>query len=127
MIFQELLDQMDEVDFICDVYAKGDALLQTVSDPFKFKLENQLAKFEKDWAEFCGALISCSNSLQEEMNSDDKSGRRGETCKALKVYEEKLGDFQCKLDAIVSVSSSLQDLSMKMNDVQVCCKLNICY
>ncbi|XP_046859811.1 spectrin alpha chain, non-erythrocytic 1-like [Xenia sp. Carnegie-2017] len=55
------------------------------------------------------------------MSSDDMSSRRGETCKALKVYEEKLGDFQCKLDAIVSVSGSLQDLSMKMNDVQAIC------
>ena len=108
------------MDLISEVYAKGETLLQTVSDPIKSRLENQLAEFENNWAEFCAAVTDCSNKVKEEVQKQNKSiefeqfkGGLGEITRKLKHFERLLNDGE------TPEFNNLGDVSEKLIEIQV--------
>jgi hypothetical protein len=110
---------MDQVDLIDDVYTKGETLLNTVSDPVKTKLENQLAEFENDWAEFCGSVTECSNKIKEELKRQQTLNDWKEFNENSEAITTKLKHFESLLSEEVPVVNSLDDVSEMLLKIQV--------
>jgi hypothetical protein len=110
---------MDQVDLISEVYTKGETLLQTVSDPIKTKLENQLAEFENDWAEFCGSVTECSNKIKEEVKRKQKSDDWKGFNENHEEITRKLKHFESLLSREVPEMNNLKDVSEMLLEIQV--------
>lgn len=119
-ILQALLDEMDRVDLISEVYSKGETLLQTVADPVKSKLENKLAEFENDWAEFCGSVTDCSNKIKNELKRQEKLNEQKEFNENVEEISKKLKHFETLLSGPVPDIQNLDDVSEMLLEIQVC-------
>ena len=116
---QELLDELDQVDLISEVYAKGETLLQTMADPVKTKLENQLAEFENDWAEFCGTVTECSSKIKEEVKRQQKQRDWKEFNENSQKFTEKLKHFESLLNEDIPEMKNVDDVSKMLLEIQV--------
>lgn len=115
---------MDQVDLISEVYTKGEVLLQTVSDPMKSRLENQLAEFENDWAEFCGSVTECNHKIKEEAKRQEKESHWEEFTEDFEDISCKLKHFERLLNEVVPDEDSVENVSQKLLKIQVQPKTN---
>ena len=107
------------MDLISEVYTRGETLLQTVSDPLKSRLENQLAEFEHDWAEFCGAVTECSSNIKEEINRQKKSNDWRELKENVQDITKRLEHFEALLNQPVPPINNMQNVSNMLMKIQV--------
>ena len=110
---------MDQVDLISDVYTKGEILLQTVSDPVKTRLENQLAEFENDWAEFCGSVTDCSNKIKQEVKRQQTLNDWKDFNETSEAITSKLKHFESLLSEEIPEVNSLDEISEMLLKIQV--------
>lgn len=111
------MDEMDQVDLISDVYTKGETLMQTVSDPMKTKVENQLAQFENEWAEFCGSVTECSKKIEHQGKRQE--GETEELCEDFKEIATELRHFENLLNEMAPNLNSMENVSEKLQEIQV--------
>ena len=110
---------MDQVDLISEVYTKGEILIQTVSDPMKTRLENQLAEFENDWAEFCGSVTECNHKIQEDVERQEKQSDWEEFTENSENITSQLKHFERLLNEVVPDEDSIENVSQKLLKIQV--------
>ena len=110
---------MDQVDLISEVYSKGEILLQAVSDPLKTRLENQLAEFENDWAEFCGSVTECNHKIKDEDKRQKKKSDWKEFNESFDEITSTLMDFESSLTEDVSEDDGMENVSQTLLKIQV--------